>query len=83
VKTNCRPTQFTICYQGKPIGDVTSTVITLVDEDGANWIEISQSFEDDGNVIKIDPEDWDLVDAHVRKLFKEQKNNRTKENKDA
>lgn len=75
MKTNVRPTQYTICQQGKPIGDITSTVITLVDEDGANWLEISQSFEEDGNTVKIDPEEWAIVDASVMKLLKEQKEN--------
>ena len=64
-------TKLCVVPSGKPIYDEAATTIGLDDEGGGAFVTIRQESAMDGDIIRIDPDEWPAVRAAVNRMVRE------------
>lgn len=69
-----RTTRLTVLPEGEPLYSERATNISIEDEAGGEFIVIGQTGgknDTDSHEIRIDPEEWLLIEKSVKKLLAE------------
>lgn len=66
-----RTTSMTVLPVDHPIFSEHATAITIVDESGGEFVEVSQSARTDLGKIAIAPEEWPMLRAAIDDLIKQ------------
>lgn len=64
-----RTSSFIVLPKGQPIFSEQATTITIVDEAGGEFIEVSQSGRTDLGKIAINPEEWPALRDTIELLI--------------
>ena len=69
MKYNTRCTAITVLPEGEKIYSEIATEISIVDEGGGEFIEITQTHSE-CNTIRIDPKEWPAIRSAVNRMVK-------------
>ena len=64
-------TQRRVIPEGKDFCDEAVTIIGMDDEGGGAFVTIRQESAMDGDIIRIDPDEWPAVRAAVNRMVRE------------
>ena len=74
-----RITEKALCLEGQPLFAEGTTTVSIVDEAGGEFIEISQCDDDNEGKIRIDRHEWDHLKLMIESMMTNiQENDTTK-----
>ena len=69
MKYNTRCTSITVVPEGEKIFSEMATEISITDEGGGEFLEITQTHSECGT-IRIDPKEWPAIRSAVNRMMK-------------
>lgn len=69
MKYTTRCTAITVLPEGEKVFSEMATEISIVDEGGGEFIEITQTHSDCGT-IRVDPKEWPAIRSAVNRMMK-------------